>query len=86
MESGINYTKWRGADIVIRQDSDGIGSFEVASLLEGNADAFGGYWKHETPFDDTIFTLSRKAGESFDNTNFDETSYNRGWIILQYVA
>ena len=33
----------------------------------------------------TNVNLERLAGGDFDNTNFDATSYNRGWIIIRYV-
>lgn len=29
--------------------------------------------------------LTRRANGNFDNTNFDSTSYNRGWITIQYI-
>lgn len=43
-------------------------------------------------FDDGYFTLSvsditlyRKPGGQFDNTDYDTTPYNRGWIVIWHV-
>ena len=34
----------------------------------------------------TSFTLSRRAGSGFDDPAFDATTYNRGWIVIQYAG
>lgn len=33
----------------------------------------------------TNISLSRTASSLFDSTSFDSTSYNRGWVIIEYV-
>lgn len=35
--------------------------------------------------DSTNVWLNRAVGSAFDNTSYDATSYNRGWIIVYYV-
>lgn len=34
---------------------------------------------------DTFFSMTRSNGSVFDGTDFDSTSYNRGWITVWYV-
>jgi hypothetical protein len=36
-------------------------------------------------FTDTNIQLGRVAGGNFDNTNFNATSFNRGWIFIDYI-
>jgi hypothetical protein len=33
----------------------------------------------------TFVQLERQPGSDFDSTLFDSTSYNRGWVTIQYV-
>jgi len=42
-----------------------------------------GYWTMRLT---TGIRLERIAGGFFDSTNFDSTSYNRGWIVIEYEA
>lgn len=36
-------------------------------------------------WDSTNVKLIRDNSGEFDNTSFDSTSYNRGWIIFKYI-
>lgn len=36
--------------------------------------------------DATNISLFRESGGIYDSTNYDSTSYNRGWIIIEYTA
>ena len=36
--------------------------------------------------DSTNVLLIRETSSTFDSTDFDATGYNRGWIIITYVA
>jgi hypothetical protein len=33
----------------------------------------------------TIIELKRFTGGLFDNTNYDSTGYNRGWLYVEYI-
>jgi hypothetical protein len=35
---------------------------------------------------ETTLTLNREDGPPFDNAQFDETDYNRGWLLIIYTA
>lgn len=35
--------------------------------------------------DEGAFRVSRLNGSIFDSTNFNSTSYNRGWIVIEYI-
>lgn len=72
-------TKIRGVSIVIKADVGDI--FDLRTNLERES---GAYWDLNTFTGYTEIVLSRVAAGYFDNTNFADTSYNRGWITIQY--
>jgi len=45
----------------------------------------GGSWT-ASPVADNWIVLTRTEGGVFDNTNFDATSYNRGWVTITYLV
>jgi hypothetical protein len=83
-----DYTKIRSVSIMVRDDS---GVMYPLALFTKNGLTGGYYW-----FDSTTVILQRidssNATEmfgadglpAFTNTNFDATSYNRGWITITY--
>ena len=35
--------------------------------------------------DATNVVLHRLTGGTYDNTFYDSTSYNRGWVVIEYI-
>ena len=78
---GLTRTKIRGMFGIIRDDAD------ANSYIFGVAQAGGAevnVWIHV--IGNTNITVSRRTGSPFDSTDFNSTSYNRGWIIIEYEA
>ena len=75
---GLTYSKIRGiTSVAIRNDADtGVAQLQVETpgTLAGSA-----------RYDATNIILTRLAGSAFDSVNYDSTSYNRGWILIQYI-
>jgi hypothetical protein len=49
-------------------------AFESTGLASGNI-----------IINSTTIRLARKDGGIFDSTNYDSTSFNRGWIVIEYT-
>jgi hypothetical protein len=76
---GLTHDNIRTVNALIRVDSDaGFLAYPIDVLSSG---AVAGSW---ALFETTV-QLNRITGEWFDSTNFNETSYNRGWIVIQYI-
>lgn len=76
---GAAYTKVVGCRVIIRSDT---GSTRIP--LERNSsgtDAAG----FVNSIGATNINLNRLVDGFFDDTDFDSTSYNRGWIIIDYI-
>lgn len=76
-----NVLEWktiRNVNILIRTDADNSYT-ELTNFSSGSA--LGGSWSLEA----TQFVLYRITGGAYDNTNYDSTSYNRGWITYEYT-
>jgi len=71
----------RKVGIVIRPDTDAL-----LDPVSPNKDATTFHQCQWTYMDDNIIRLNRLTGGSFDNTTYDQTSYNRGFITLQLRA
>ena len=73
-----------GVDVIIRQDDSGkfSGAFYDLNGYDWNLDLVMGGIHAMGP---TGITLSRTDAGTFDNTGFDQTSYNRGWITFWYI-
>ena len=79
---GLSATEWktvRGISTIIRNDADGSYQ-DFGTYLDATS---GG---NTTSINSTNITLTRATGGLFDNTLFDSTSYNRGWITFSYVV
>ena len=78
---GLSATEWktvRGMDVTIRNDAD-----TEYNSLGGATDAGAGAG---TPsITSTQFSLARDVSGFFDSTNYDSTSYNRGFITYWYT-
>lgn len=73
---GLALSQTRGVKALIRDDNDQFRHdlFTKANVISGRID-----------IDSTDVLLTRKVGGGFDNNLFDSTSYNRGWITIDYV-
>lgn len=73
-----NITTWKGIrniSIVIRDDND---TTYYSSNGDGNNEI------GVSSFTSTVVNLARKNTGTYDNTSFDSTSYNRGWLLIDF--
>lgn len=75
---GLTQSKIRQISALIRQDDDSflyiLGGTSTTGSIQGRIYAGS-----------TEIYMERSTGGSFDGTNFDSTSFNRGWITIWYV-
>jgi hypothetical protein len=71
---GLTFANIRSVKVFIRNDANNTW-YDIFS--QGGGTIFS--------VDGTIVTLTRTASGIFDNTSFDVTSYNRGYIEITYV-
>lgn len=74
---GNTLSKIRGINVLIRNDADTQYETLFGTVATGD---LGGY-AYATS---TNIVCVRTTGGRFDNTTYDATSYNRGWIIMWY--
>lgn len=78
---GVTGANIRCVSAIVRPDSGTSryaltpGSITTAAEVDG--------WI--SSWDATLVNLDIRVGGAFDNTNFDSTSYNRGWVTIWYV-
>lgn len=78
---GLTLSKIRSVSALIRNDAD-----TIYYPLSGSGTALVGDVQMVIEgITATLVSLSRQTGGNFDNTAFDSTSYNRGWITIQYT-
>jgi hypothetical protein len=70
---GLTYDNIRGVSVLIRDDADSV---RILLNSEDNSVA---------AVASTQIQMLRNGGGLFDNVSYDATSYNRGWIIIDYV-
>lgn len=80
---GLTAENIRSMSVVIRTDTSvsPINYYPLEWENTGGTEAEGEY-KWQT----TNIILKRTAGGDFDSAEFDDTSYNRGWITIWYEA
>lgn len=80
----IDEDKIRTINVSIRKDSTFTGvNYSVIPIEAGDTvGAFGGMVNGVSS---TTISLFRVTGGRFDSTDYDETSYNRGWITIQHI-
>jgi len=78
---GLSATEWktiRSIEVIIRNDLDNqyspLDAFDGTSLNGGILF-----------ISSSTIRLTRLTGGTYDNTSFDSTSYNRGWITYSYT-
>lgn len=74
-----DFKKIRAANGIIRNDADTA----YTPFLRCGTSGFTGVGIGE--FGATTVSLIRIIGGTFDNTNYDQTSYNRGWLIIEHL-
>lgn len=77
---GLIHSKIRTINVVILLDNG-----HLENLSQGISDTdmtMQGYW--DTP-NNTQIRLKRLTGGYFDDVNHNSTSFNRGWITIEYV-
>lgn len=77
----LSSTEWKTArniECVVRNDADTIYYKLDGTQSNGSTDG------SVADFNSTDFYLLRTTSGWFDSTNFDSTSYNRGWITFWY--
>jgi DUF4097 and DUF4098 domain-containing protein YvlB len=75
-----DHTKIRNVQVIIRNDDLTI----TRELTHGDNGGNGGYWQIADGFGNENINLVRNSTQSFDNTNYNSTSFNRGWIYITY--
>jgi hypothetical protein len=76
----LTASKIIGIRVYIRKDSDGD-RYPLDTTLDGSGSGVSGYFSADT----LHINLFRVTGGFFDQVDFDATSYNRGWIIIDYL-
>ena len=80
---GVDYTKIRMIDVIIRPDDDATFPERYLTITGNNPSTLEGIARL---FDTTNVQLSINTGSFFDTNRFDKTSFNRGWITILYEA
>ena len=78
---GLTSSKIRSVYGVIMDDDDG--SITYTPLTPAYAAATGIAQIYS--WDGTNITLNRVSPSSYDSNNYNKTSYNRGWLLIDYV-
>ena len=78
---GLDVNKIRSVTATIRDDASAFNYNETAINITSGAFPHFGVFRSTA----TQVNLVRVTGGIFDNTDFDETSFNRGWIRIDYV-
>jgi len=76
---GLTLSTIRTVKAIIRNDVN-AGYYDITN------DDGSGTGSHGISCGTTNITLYRRASGLFDSTSFDSTSFNRGWITVQYIA
>lgn len=83
----VDRTKVRGIHVEIKSDDLGGGEYWTTPLLTSTGTPGGTYTMNQngtfTPANEIV--LFRTVGGAFDNSAYDATSYNRGWIIIKHI-
>jgi len=75
---GLDLTKIREVTAMIRRDDN--------ALYTDLKDSTGAQVMGQIRIYSTVITLARTATIGYDEPDYNSTSYNRGWVIIWYVA
>ncbi len=78
---GLTLSTIRFVSITIRNDAD-----SAYYPISGRSDTTAALDAQIRSLNSTNVTLRRSTGGPFDGTDYDSTSYNRGWITIWYTA
>jgi hypothetical protein len=80
---GLDVTKIRTVTGFILIDSNNA----IYPITQAPYTEIGTYNKHSVCFVvfATYIAMYRATGGNFDNTSFDSTGFNRGWLVIDYV-
>jgi len=80
---GLTFSKIRSVSGLIRNDADNK-YYQIPSpkYTDGTGDEMG-VWVASV--DATNVILHREGTSQWDDTNFNATSFNRGWVIIEYT-
>lgn len=83
VDIGMQKNLIRSISVVVRPDSNSL--YAPLDVCDSGGDPNG--WVQFDTYDSgpTEIYLGRLTGSSFDSTNFDSTSYNRGYITVIYT-
>ncbi len=82
---GLNYKKIRSFFAIVRDDNDQV--YSQSTLRPDVAGTQTELWFDDlSPFSTTDFNIQRRIGGIFDNTTYNATSFNRGWVTVVYEA
>jgi len=76
---GLTYDKIVGCQVLIRNDANN------SKLPIPYTNPTGSTLEAIIEVKSTTIDLARSNGGFFDSTDWDSTSYNRGWIIVEYT-
>jgi hypothetical protein len=78
---GLNNADIRSVQVIIRNDANNarlnLASAGTYNTTSSSTAFFGGI--------NTNIKMDRQLGGLFDSANYDATSFNRGWIVIQYI-
>jgi hypothetical protein len=74
---GLTLSKIRAIKILVQRDDGAILS-TIGSSYTSTLDYFD--------VNSTNVVINRVAGGAYDNTNYNATSFNRGWIVIDHTA
>ena len=77
----FNHLKIRNVTAIIRDDTD-TNVFDIVNIDSVSGSIDGGI----NGINSTLISLAITAGGDFNTTNFDSTSYNRGWVYFLIEA
>ena len=77
---GLTVTKIRAASAIIRNDAN----TEYRMVAESTS-SFAGFRAGLQTFDATTITIVREAAGLYDGTDFNATSYNRGFLLIWHT-
>jgi len=81
--TGVDPDYIRGAQIFIINDD---GDLLTPIYIDTTFTAADGHFSIDTSVDPAVLNMGRKLGGFFDSTSYDSTSYNRGYIIVDYMV
>lgn len=78
---GLSATEWktiRSISVIIRNDADSL-YYQNPAGSSSNNDLY------ISSFDSARINIERRTFGKFDSTDFNATSYNRGWVTITYT-